>query len=148
MNDPVAALWHDVHPYQPFRCVPFVSFRSFVRPLVRSLVYCGSIFLISSSLRWISCTWSRRSSSGTYSWSQYDGTKISGFQTKPCAEARYVISRRGPSASSAPILMVVHSCWVNAELSRLGRRACNIFCFWEARDGVFGDGSGELGELE
>ena len=88
MNDPVAALWHDVHPYQ---LIPLRLSRFDCRSLVRSSVYCGSIFLISSSLRWISCTWSRRSSSGTYSWSQYDGTKISGFQTKPCAEARYVI---------------------------------------------------------
>jgi hypothetical protein len=74
-------------------------------------------------------------------------------------------SRMGPSGSS-PILMVVHSCWVNAEpgeqvsagcirhairgyqLSRLGLRACSCFCFCAARDGVLGDGSGELGELE
>ena len=32
MNDPVAALWHDVHPYRLIRCVPFVSFRSFACP--------------------------------------------------------------------------------------------------------------------
>lgn len=34
------------------------------------------------------------------------------------------------------------------ELNRLGRRACSSFCFPEARDGVFGDDSDELGELE
>jgi hypothetical protein len=33
------------------------------------------------------------------------------------------------------------------ELSRLGRLACSSFAFWVARDGVFGDDSGELGEL-
>lgn len=63
--------------------------------------------------------------------------------------------------------MVVHSCCVKAEpdnrvlvvvhtprhkkaheLSRLGRLACNGFRPCDTRDGVFGDGSGELGELE
>jgi hypothetical protein len=34
------------------------------------------------------------------------------------------------------------------ELSRLGRLACSDFCLCDALDGVFGEGSGELGELE
>jgi hypothetical protein len=53
----------------------------------------------------------------------------------------------GPFGLSA-ILMVVHSCCVKAELSRLGRLACSGFWLCDAREGVFGDGSGELGELE
>lgn len=41
------------------------------------LAYCGNMFLISSSLRVISCTGSRRFSKGMYSQSTYDGRKIS-----------------------------------------------------------------------
>lgn len=57
-----------------------------------------------------------------------DGRKISGFQAKPWLEERYEIKRGGPSGSSE-MLIVVDSCLEIAELSRLGRLWCSIFCF-------------------
>ena len=103
---------------------------------------------MSSSLRQISTTWSRRCSSGVYSKSTYDGRNSSGFQAKPWLDERYEIRRGGPSGSSA-ILIVVYSSLANAELRRLGRRACTTFRFCaEREEGLFAFVSGVLGELE
>jgi hypothetical protein len=85
------------------------------------------MFRTSSSLSKISWTGSRRFSSGVYSQSTYEGTKISGFQVKPWLEERYEISRGGPSGS--PMLIKVHSSLLKAVLSRLGRRWWNAVGF-------------------